>query len=293
MRDGLAALLFAPPCFKIAKVFQLFDLSEINQIFMLYGLKLVALGAVTLPATLLILLCGLFDSHGKLAYPISRFWSWLILTVGGVSLRVNGLNHIDPRRQYVFMVNHQSNIDIPVLFQSLPGFQLRWLAKKEMLWVPFLGWAMWAARHIAVDRGDRNDALRSLKKAQERMAGGISIVIFPEGTRSPDGALLPFKRGGFLLAVKTQTPIVPVAINGSGKILAKGDWRLRPGEIQVTVGTPVSAEGDGAKNLRALSTRVRDLIAANLDPAVQTTERKNYRMQTAAETHSPLNKRAV
>ena len=260
---------------------------------MLYSLKLVALGAVTVPATLLILIFGLFDSHGRHVYLISRFWSWLILTLGGVSLRVSGLNHIDPRRQYIFMVNHQSNVDIPVLFQSLRGFQLRWLAKKEILWVPFFGWAMWAARHIAVDRGDRKDALRSLKKAQERLAGGISIVIFPEGTRSPNGRLLPFKRGGFLLAVKTQTPIVPVTINGSGKLLAKGDWRLRPGEIKVTVGTPLSVEGGGAKNLRALSARVRDLIAANLDPAEETTERKNDRTQTAVEDHTSLKKRAV
>ena len=260
---------------------------------MLYSLKLVALGAVTVPGSLLTLLFGLFDSQGKYAYLIARFWSWLFLIVAGVSLRVSGLNHIDPRRQYIFMVNHQSNIDIPVLFQSLAGFQLRWLAKKEMLWVPFLGWAMWAARHIAVDRGDRNDALRSLKKAQERMAGGISIVIFPEGTRSPDGGLLPFKRGGFLLAVKTQTPIVPVTINGSGKILAKGDWRLRAGEIRVTVGAPVSVEGYRPGNMRALSKRVRELIAANLDPAEETTDRKNDRAQSAVEAQPPLKKQAV
>lgn len=260
---------------------------------MLYGLKLVALGAVTLPATLLILFFGLFDAHGKYVYLICRFWSWLFLAVGGVSLRVNGVNHIDPRRQYIFMVNHQSNLDIPVLFQSLPGFQLRWLAKKEILWVPFLGWAMWAARHIAVDRGDRNDAMGSLKKAQERMASGVSIAFFPEGTRSSDGELLPFKRGGFLLAIKTQTPIVPVTINGSGKILAKGDWRLRGGEIRVTVGTPVSIEGYGVKNLRALSARVRDLIAANLDPAEETTGRKNCKAEPAVETHASLKKRAV
>lgn len=260
---------------------------------MLYSLKLLVLGAVTVPASLLTLLFGLFDSHGKYANFISRLWSWVILTVAGVSLRVNGLDHIDPQRQYVFMVNHQSNIDIPVLIHSLPGFQLRWLAKKEILWVPFFGWAMWAARHIAVDRGDRKDALRSLKKAQERMAGGISIAIFPEGTRSSDGRLLPFKRGGFLLAVKTQTPIVPVTIDGSGKLLAKGDWRLHSGEIKVTVGTPLSVAGDGAKNLRALSARVRELIAANLDPAEATTDRRNDRSQTAVGAHSSLKKQTV
>jgi 1-acyl-sn-glycerol-3-phosphate acyltransferase len=260
---------------------------------MLYGLKLVALGAVTLPATLLIIIFGLFDAHGKYTYLISRLWSWLILCVGGVSLRVSGLHQIDSRRQYIFMVNHQSNLDIPVLHQSLPGFQLRWLAKKEILWVPFLGWAMWAARHIAVDRGDQNDAMGSLKKAQERMTSGVSIVFFPEGTRSSDGRLLPFKRGGFLLAIKTQTPIVPVTIDGSGKILAKGDWRFRAGEIRVTVGAPVSVEGTGVKNLRALSERVRDLIAANLNPAEEMTGRKNHKAEPAVENHASLKTRAV
>lgn len=253
---------------------------------MLYGLKLVALGAVTLPATLLTVIFGLFDSHGKYAYRVARYWSRVVLAVGGVSLRVSGLDHIDPRQQYVFMANHQSNIDIPVLFQSLSAFQLRWLAKKEILWVPFLGWAMWATRHIAVDRGDRNNAWRSLKKAQKRLAGGVSMAIFPEGTRSSAGALLPFKRGGFLLALKTRTPIVPVTINGSYKILAKGDWRFRAGEIRVTVGTPVSVEGESAKNLRALSARVRDLIASNLDSPETAVECKGDRAHKVVEAHS-------
>ena len=125
------------------------------------------------------------------------------------------------------------------------------------------------------------------------MASGVSIVFFPEGTRSSDGGLLPFKRGGFLLAIKTQTPIVPVTINGSGKILAKGDWRLRAGKIRVTVGTPVSVEGTGVKDLRALSERVRALIAANLEPAEETTERKNNKAEPAVEAHSSLKRRAV
>jgi 1-acyl-sn-glycerol-3-phosphate acyltransferase len=124
------------------------------------------------------------------------------------------------------------------------------------------------------------------------MAAGISIVIFPEGTRSSHGELLPFKRGGLLLAAKTQTPIVPVTINGSWKILAKGDWRFRRGEIEVTVGMPVSVEGYPG-NLRALATRMRDLIAVNLDPAEEITEWKNYKAEPAVETHSSLKKRVV
>ena len=209
---------------------------------MLYSFKLLVISVVTMPAALLIILLGLFYRYGKYVYGITRLWTWMILMIGGVGLKVTGLSHIDPKRQYIFMVNHQSHIDIPVLIQSLPSFQLRWIAKRELLWVPFFGWAMWAAKHITVDRSDRMDALGSLKKAKERMKGGISLVIFPEGTRSGDGHLLPFKRGGLLLAVRTQTPIVPVTISGSWAILPKGDWRIRGGQIEVTVGAPVSVK---------------------------------------------------
>ena len=231
---------------------------------MRYGLKLLVICAVTVPAALLTVILGLFDPYGKHVYGISRFWAWVILRLGGVSFSVNGLSHIDPRQQYVFMVNHQSNIDIPVLVQSLPAFQLRWIAKRELLWVPFFGWALWAAKHITVDRSDRFDALGSFKKAKQRMKSGISLVVFPEGTRSSDSNLLPFKRGGFLLAVKTQTPIVPVTISGSGVILPKGDWRLRSGKIEVTLGAPVSVDNYRPGTLRALSAQVHALIEKNL-----------------------------
>src|SRR5262247_4153513 len=180
---------------------------------MLYSLKLLIISVVTVPAALLIILLGLFDRYGKYAYGITRLWSWIILIIGGVRLKVAGLSNIDPKRQYIFMANHQSHIDIPILIHSLPDFQLRWIAKKELLWVPFFGWAMWAAKHIAVDRSDRSGALAVLAKARRQIDQGISIVVFPEGTRSSDGRLLPFKRGGFLLAVKTKMPIVPVTIN--------------------------------------------------------------------------------
>ena len=137
------------------------------------------------------------------------------------------------------MVNHQSNIDIPVLVQSLANFQLRWIAKKELLWVPLFGWAMWATKHITVDRSDRTDGVKSLERAKQRIAAGISVVVFPEGTRSRDGKLSRFKKGGFLLAVQTGKNIVPITINGSGKVLPSGDWRLRPGTIEVIVEKPI------------------------------------------------------
>ncbi len=233
---------------------------------MIYFLKLAVVGIVTVPAALVTILLGLFDPHGKHVYCIGRFWAWLILTLGGVAIRVHGLERLDARQPYLFMVNHQSNVDIPVLLRSLAGFQLRWIAKKELLWVPFFGWAMWAGKHIAVNRSDSAGALGTLKKAAMRMANGISVVVFPEGTRSLDGRLQPFKRGGFLLAAKTGTPVVPVTINGSQRILPKGAWRLRPGVVDVHVSEPIAMIDRRPGAIRALADEVQRTIEKELAP---------------------------
>lgn len=230
---------------------------------MLYSIKLFLVILITLPASLLIIPLGFFDRQGSIAYQISRFWTWGILKIGGIHLKVKGLEHLDPGRQYIFMANHQSNIDIPVLVQSLARYQLRWVAKRELLFIPLFGWAMWASKHIVVDRSNRAKAMASLRKARERIEGGISVVVFPEGTRSADGQLLPFKRGGFVLAVKTQTPIVPITINGSGTILPRGDWRIRGGEIEVIVSEPVPLDRYHAGNIRGLLSHVRTLIESH------------------------------
>ncbi len=231
---------------------------------MFYAVKLAIIIATTVVLSLVTILWGLCDTHGKRVYRINRFWTWLIVKFSGITLTVEGLNRLDPERQYLFVANHQSNFDIPVLVQALPRFQLRWIAKKELLRIPFFGWAMWAAKHIPVDRADSLDALKSLKTAQERIAAGISVVVFPEGTRSADGKLLPFKRGGFLLAIKTKTAIVPVTINGTGKLLGRGQWRVRPGAIHVTIAAPIAAADFPPGGLRGLSAQVREIIAANL-----------------------------
>src|SRR5690348_12150239 len=170
---------------------------------MFYFFRLTLVLVITIVLATVIILLGLFDPHGKRVYLINQFWTWLILRIAGISLKIRGLENIDPGQQYIFMVNHQSNIDIPVLVQSLANFQLRWIAKKELLWVPLFGWAMWATKHITVNRSDRTDAVKSLERAKQRIAAGISVVVFPEGTRSRDGKLSRFKKGGFLLAVQT------------------------------------------------------------------------------------------
>lgn len=260
---------------------------------MLYGVKLLVICMITVPAALLAILLGLFDPYGNHVHGITRLWTRIILAIGGVAVKVKGLTQLDPKQQYVFMVNHQSHIDIPVLVQSLRAFQLRWIAKRELLWVPFFGWAMWAGKHITVNRSDRFDALGSLNKAKERMKGGISLVVFPEGTRSSDGNLLPFKRGGLLLAVKTQTPIVPVTISGSCAILPKGDWRIRKGRIEVTVGACLSMENHRPGTLRALSLHVQELIANNLQAAAQLRAPKSGEEQPIAAVRPSMEKQTI
>lgn len=235
---------------------------------MFYLLRLAVLLVVTVPLALATIALGVFDPQGKLVYRINRFWSALLLRLGGVSLRVRGRESLNAREAYIFMANHQSNLDIPVLIQALPQFQLRWIAKKELLRVPLFGWAMWATKHITIDRADPMDARRSLERARKRIAAGISIVIFPEGTRSREGRLLPFKKGGFLMAAKTGVKIVPVTISGSAALLPAGQWRLRRGKVEVLIHRPVASENFRIGNLRALSDQVRQAIASGLEDGV-------------------------
>jgi len=255
---------------------------------MLYIAQLCVLLAVTVPLTILIIVLGLFDRHGKRVYRINQFWTWLILRMGRISLNVKGLENLESGRQYIFMVNHQSNIDIPILVQSLIRFQLRWIAKKELLWVPLFGWAMWASKHITVDRSDPLDAVKSLERAKRRIAAGISIVVFPEGTRSRDGRLLPFKKGGFLLAAKTRTRIVPVTIVGSAILLPAGAWRLRAGAIDVFVDKPIVTESYPIGKLRALMDQVRQTIARHLDQSAVHQPNANCDIEQPASGDRPL-----
>ncbi len=227
---------------------------------MSYFFKVILFILVSLPTGLIILPLAPFDRMGKLAYRISRFWSWSVLKIIGVRLTVRGLDRLDPKRPYIFMANHQSNIDMPVLVESLPDYQIRWVAKKQLLFIPVFGWALWASKHIIVDRARPSQAMTSLRKAKRMIEGGISVAFFPEGTRSRGGDLRPFKRGGFLLAVKTKTPIVPVTIKGSRAVLPKGDWRVKKGEVEVIVNDPIPSDQCHPKNLQSLLNQVREIM---------------------------------
>lgn len=171
---------------------------------------------------------------------------------------------LDSTKPYIFMANHRSHFDVLAVMEALSEFQLRWVAKKELTGVPVFGWALRHTDHIIIDRSDRAQAVASLRAARVQMERGVSVIIFPEGTRSEpdDPEMLPFKKGGFMLALETGFPIVPIAIRGSAEVLPKGGWEVADGDIDVVVGAPMTVTGMDRATLMA---RVRDRMEALLE----------------------------
>lgn len=195
----------------------------------------------------------------------NRLWARGCLWLGGVHLHIEGVEHLPPRGPVVFMSNHQGNFDIPVLFAALP-VQFRWLAKAELFRIPLFGLTMRIAGYIPVERQDRRLALESMNAAAQRVAAGTSIMIFPEGTRSPDGSLLPFKKGGFVLALQAQAPIVAIAIEGSAALMPKNTLMVRSGEIRLRIFPALPTAGLGMKDRDTLIAEVESRIASALAP---------------------------
>ncbi len=204
--------------------------------------KLLFLGLNTLVLAPLIVAVAAVDQNR--AYRLCRLWVRANLVAFGVRVRMRRLGPLDRSASYVFMSNHRSQLDVLAVVAALPEFQLRWVAKKELTRVPVFGWALRHTGHIIIDRSDHEQAVASLRAAREQMERGISVIIFPEGTRAPtDAALLPFKKGGFMLALETGFPIVPIGVRGSRLLLPKGAWRVSAGDIDVVVGTPIATAG--------------------------------------------------
>lgn len=165
---------------------------------------------------------------------------------------------LDPRGPYIFLMNHQSMLDIAIAFAVLP-VNLRFIAKKILKSIPFLGWYMARTRMIFVDRGNRSQALSSLREAGERIRAGASILAYPEGTRS-DGPILPFKKGPFVVALEAGVPVVPVAVEGSHRVVPRGSSRMYPGDVKVRIGEPIPTAGLKQEDLEPLMRRVRDAL---------------------------------
>ena len=214
----------------------------------------IVLGTMSIASTLL-------GGHGHFAHRCAQWWSWLILATTGVRVSVEGLDRLTPGATYVFVANHQSIYDIPVLFASVP-FQLRIIAKASLGRFPFLGWHLRRSGHMLVDRR-RPDRHGILAWATSLPSRGLSLIVFPEGTRSRDGLVASFKAGSFFPAVQTGISIVPLSVVGSRHVMRKGELTTRPGDVRLIVHAPIPMTADMAPTpdvMRALAAHVREVV---------------------------------
>jgi 1-acyl-sn-glycerol-3-phosphate acyltransferase len=189
---------------------------------------------------------------------VAHVWGRTLLRLAGVPVSVEGLDRIDSGQRYVIMANHESGLDIPALLTALPpSLELRFLAKKSLFGVPFLGWAMRAMGFIPVDREDRSTAAATLAQTLAEVREGGSPLVFPEETWTLDGRLLPFQRGGFLVALKSGLPILPVGLEGPRLVFPPEARTIRPRPVTVRIGTPIPTAGVGVSQRRELTATVR------------------------------------
>lgn len=206
---------------------------------------------------------SLFPRSGRFAHACARTWAWLILATTGVDVEIHGLERVPRARPFLFVSNHQSIYDIPVLFWYLP-FQLRIIAKDSLGRFPVLGWHLARTGHVLVQR--HNPGATVFKKVSALMRAGDSLLVFPEGTRSRDGVVGRFKGGIFLLAIEAGLPIVPVAIDGTRRVMRKGGLTTCPGEVRVEVFDPIETAGLQSDDARDLAERARRTIATAIVP---------------------------
>jgi 1-acyl-sn-glycerol-3-phosphate acyltransferase len=226
-------------------------------------LSTISFVAATIVGSLTALIFGAIDKTGDLVLALARLWSRVVLGAPGVKLEVKMHVPLEPGRPYVFMPNHASMVDIWVVFVAIPA-SFRFIAKKQLAQIPLFGWAMAAGRFIFIDRQNAASARRSMEEAARRIRAGQSVVIFPEGTRTRDGRLLPFKKGGFHLAMESGADIVPVAIHGSREVMPRGAALIRAGTVRLEVGEPIPTAGLKNGDRDALIAKVRGRVAEML-----------------------------
>jgi 1-acyl-sn-glycerol-3-phosphate acyltransferase len=205
-----------------------------------------------------------FNRTGNLYHALARVHARGVLAVCGVKVIVEGLEKVDFSRNYIYVSSHASFFDIPAVLVGIPD-QIRIVYKKELEWVPIWGWALkLGGVYISIDRKKGQDAVQSLEKAAEKMRKGASVLLFPEGTRSPDGNLQPFKRGAFNLAMKAGVPIVPLAINGSFNIMTRHSWKINSGTITLVLDTPIQIpQANGKETELQLRDTVHNIVQRN------------------------------
>lgn len=227
-------------------------------------LAVVIIACITPIFSLAAVMCLLvFRTTEETVQVIPRMWARWILALSGVDVMVEGLDRLVPGRSYIFMGNHQSQYDIFCLQGGL-DWDFRWLAKKELFDIPMFGTAMRKSGAIPIDRSNGRKAMQSLAEAAQRINDGCSVIIFPEGTRSFDGALQPFKVGGMVIAIKAGVEVVPMAICGSRDVLPKGHILPKPGKVTIRLGEPVAVEGFTLKQKAELAELLQQKVAVLL-----------------------------
>lgn len=224
--------------------------------------------SIALLAPFLIVL-RLITGNENMIYSPVRLFVRLGLKMVGVSVKVTGVGRLDPDQPYIFTPNHQSFIEVPLLVTYLgrnPGY----LAKKEVFKYPLFGYGIGLMGVVPVDRSNTQSAIGSAQKATEMLRGGKSYVVYPEGTRSPDGRLLPFKKGAFVMAMDAGVPVVPVSISGSTKIMPKGEIKVYPATVYITIHEPIDTKQYSRENISELVELTRRTVASALteEPAV-------------------------
>lgn len=207
----------------------------------------------------LAMLGGWIPPRGSSVFRCGRWWSDLLLRASGVSVDPSYEVPLTEGGTYVYMANHQSLFDIPVLLATLPDRTV-FMAKRELFFLPLFGWSLAIGGYVPVDRARRSSARESFRIATDRLHEDVSVAVFPEETRSPDGRLLPFQRGGFLIAMKSGAPIVPVGIEGTLEVQPRNRLRIRGRRVAVRYGAPLPTRGLRIADREKLVTRVRERI---------------------------------
>jgi 1-acyl-sn-glycerol-3-phosphate acyltransferase len=208
----------------------------------------------------LAILVSFFSKNGDGVHQVARVWGRSILWISLVPVDIFGIENIDPRRSAIYMCNHQSNFDIPVLLSKLP-VQFRWLAKAELFKIPIFGRGMRGAGYISIDRSNRKSAFKSLTAAARIIREGTSVLVFPEGTRSRDGKLQSFKKGGFVLSVDAGVPVVPLVIRGTHAIMPRNTLLIRRQAVRIDILPPVETGQYSRKTKNDLMNRVYTVMA--------------------------------
>ena len=221
----------------------------------------------TLIAILISLSCAVIGGQQS-AHNFGIFWGKSCLRLAGLKLKVTGTENLPPQGPVIYASNHQSNFDIPILYAGL-AIQFRWLAKQELFDIPLFGTAMKYSGYIPIDRSNPRKSMASLELAARKIKNGTSVIIFPEGTRTTDGNLKPFKKGALLLAAKARVPVVPITIKGSFQVQPKSSLKIFPGPMELVISPPLDTTAMKSRDIESLTGRIHETIAKNLKEPIR------------------------